>query len=78
MTGTKAGGKKAAETNKERNGKDFYKKIGQKGGSAFREAPRWFALHPELARKAGAKGGSNSTRAGIKNGEGKKWRVRNV
>ena len=31
-----------------------------------------FALNPELARIAGKKGGTKSTRAGIKNGEGKK------
>lgn len=32
MAGTKAGGVKAAQTNKVRHGKDFYKKIGTKGG----------------------------------------------
>lgn len=49
-------------------------RMGQKGGSAFRETPRWFALHPNLAKTAGAKGGENSTRAGIKNGQGKRWK----
>lgn len=74
MTGTKAGGIKAHNTNLEKYGIDFYKKIGKKGGSAFRETPRWFALHPNLAKTAGAKGGKNSTRAGIKNGQGKRWK----
>ncbi len=32
MAGTKAGGAKAAATNKSKYGKDFYSKIGQKGG----------------------------------------------
>lgn len=34
MAGTKAGGLKAALTNFERHGKDFYTKIGHKGGIA--------------------------------------------
>ena len=32
MAGTKAGGQKAAATNKARHGADFYAKIGKKGG----------------------------------------------
>ncbi len=32
MAGTKAGGKKTAETNYKKYGPDFYKKIGAKGG----------------------------------------------
>jgi len=32
MAGTKQGGLKAAATNREKYGKDFYAKIGQKGG----------------------------------------------
>ena len=74
MTGTKAGGIKSRNTNLEKQGKDWYRKIGKIGGSAFRENPRWFALHPDLAKTAGAKGGKNSTRAGIKNGQGKRWK----
>lgn len=74
MTGTKAGGIKACNTTKEKHGEDFYKKIGKIDGSVFREAPRWFALHPDLAKIAGAKGGRTSTRKGIKNGEGKRWK----
>lgn len=33
MVGTVAGGRKAAATNKERYGADFYAKIGSEGGS---------------------------------------------
>jgi hypothetical protein len=32
MAGTKAGGLKASQTNRDRYGKDFYEKIGAKGG----------------------------------------------
>lgn len=63
MSGTKLGGLKAAEANKARYGEDFYKKIGQKGGQ--NGTTGGFAANPELARLAGAKGGSHSSR-GIK------------
>lgn len=65
MAGTKAGGFKAAETNKERHGKDFYKKIGGKGGKAT-GVKKGFAANPELARKAGQKGGAISKRGKAK------------
>ena len=64
MPGTAFGGLKAAKTNKERHGDDFYKKIGSKGGRAPSTKPRGFAAHPELARLAGAKGGRISRRTG--------------
>ena len=35
MAGTKAGGAKAAATNREKYGKDFYSRIGQKGGKKW-------------------------------------------
>ena len=70
MSGTKAGGKKAAATNKERWGEEFYKNIGAKGGRNGRTGG--FYANRELARIAGAKGGRKSRRTGIKNGEGKK------
>jgi len=60
MAGTKKGGQKAALTNKARHGADFYAKIGAKGGKA--KVPKGFAANPELARKAGAKGGRISRR----------------
>ena len=71
MAGTKEGGDKTAVTNKVKHGRDFYTKIGRKGGSAKHKTPRWFEAHPELARKAGAIGGKRSSRKGIKNGMGK-------
>ena len=55
MAGTAQGGVLAAKTNKERYGKDFYKKIGQVGGQKSRNGG--FAANPELAREAGRKGG---------------------
>lgn len=60
MAGTKAGGTKAAATNKARHGSDFYAKIGAKGGKLGRTGG--FAANRELARIAGAKGGRISRR----------------
>lgn len=60
MAGTKEGGKKAAQTNKARHGKDFYATIGAKGGKLGRTGG--FAANRELARIAGAKGGRISRR----------------
>lgn len=73
MAGTKAGGLKAARTNLERHGNDFYARIGAKGGRNGHTGG--FESNPTLARIAGRKGGRISTRKGIKNGEGK-WRQR--
>lgn len=55
MAGTLEGGKKAAETNKKLYGKDFYKKLGEKGGAASKTGG--FYANRELARTAGIKGG---------------------
>lgn len=60
MAGTKAGGKRAAETNIKRHGEDFYKRIGAIGGK--RGTTGGFAANRELARIAGAKGGRISRR----------------
>jgi len=60
MAGTKAGGMKAAATNKAKHGSDFYAKIGAKGGKLGKTGG--FAANPELARIAGAKGGRISRR----------------
>lgn len=60
MSGTKLGGLKAAQKNKENHGKDFYRMIGAKGGRNGHTGG--FASNPELARLAGAKGGRISKR----------------
>lgn len=60
MTGTVAGGKLAAKTNIERNGEDFYKRIGSKGGRGGNTGG--FYANPEKARLAGQKGGLLSRR----------------
>lgn len=67
MAGTKEGGKKSAQANKERYGKDFYSRIGAKGGKAGHTGG--FAADPELARRAGAIGGRKSKRGPAKKGE---------
>lgn len=60
MSGTKEGGKKAAETNKRKYGPDFYAEIGRKGGHNGHTGG--FASDPELAKIAGRKGGKKSRR----------------
>ena len=60
MAGTKAGGQKAAATNKALHGSDFYAKIVAIGGKKGRTGG--FAANPALARIAGAKGGRISRR----------------
>jgi len=60
MTGTKAGGIKARETNYLKYGADFYKRIGQIGGRAGHTGG--FYANPELARIVGRKGGLISRR----------------
>ncbi|MCL2095178.1 hypothetical protein FWH13_03610 [Candidatus Saccharibacteria bacterium] len=64
MAGTKAGGRKAAETNRRKYGKDFYANIGREGGKNGRTGG--FAANPMLARIAGAKGGRLSKRGPAK------------
>lgn len=60
MVGTKAGGMKAATTIKAKYGKEFYINIGKKGGQNGHTGG--FAANPELAKRAGAKGGRISRR----------------
>lgn len=60
MAGTKKGGKTAATTNKTRYGKDFYAKIGAKGGKLGKTGG--FAANRDLAREAGRIGGRKSRR----------------
>lgn len=66
MSGTKAGGLKARNTNLERHGNDFYRTIGKKGGQNGHTGG--FAANPELARIAGRKGGLISRRGPAKRG----------
>lgn len=60
MAGTKAGGVKAAETNRKKYGAEFYRNIGRMGGKNGHTGG--FAANPELAKIAGAKGGRVSKR----------------
>lgn len=60
MAGTKAGGMKAAETNRKKYGTEFYRNIGRMGGKNGHTGG--FAANPELAKIAGAKGGRMSKR----------------
>jgi hypothetical protein len=61
------GGIKAARTNKERYGNDFYRRIGAKGGAAGRTGG--FYGNRVLARKAGKVGGAVSRRGKAKSDE---------
>lgn len=60
MAGTKAGGLKAARTNKELHGEDFYRQIGKKGGANGHTGG--FYADRKLASIAGAVGGHKSRR----------------
>ena len=64
MAGTKAGGIKAAATNKKKYGKGFYAHIGAIGGRNGHTGG--FAANPELAKIAGQKGGRISKRGKAK------------
>lgn len=66
MSGTTAGGVKAARTNKAKYGdgivrENFYKVIGHLGGKISRGGG--FAQNRELAREAGRKGGKASRKS---------------
>lgn len=60
MSGTIAGGRAAAKTNKAKYGESFYAKIGSKGGKLGRTGG--FFANRDLAKIAGAKGGRISRR----------------
>lgn len=70
MSGTKEGGRKAAATNKERHGDDFFASIGSKGGRNGHTGG-FFAMDPKKRSECGRKGGHNSSRKGVKNGQRK-------
>lgn len=58
MVGTREGGLKTKLSVLEKYGEDFYKVQGAKGGSKT-GVKKGFAANPDLARKAGSKGGKN-------------------
>lgn len=60
MAGTQKGGFKAAQTNRERYGKEFYARIGAIGGK--KTGLKGFALDRDRARRAGQIGGRISRR----------------
>lgn len=65
MPGTSSGGVKTKETNYEKYGKDFYKRIGAMGGKA--KVPKGFAVMSKEKRvAAGRKGGSIGKRGKAK------------
>ena len=69
ISGTREGGLKAAQTNKQRHGKDYYREIGRKGGHngttggfASDKVGKDGLTGWERAVKAGSKGGKISKR----------------
>lgn len=69
MSGTVSGGKKAAKTNKERQGDDFYVRIGRKGGSQVTPGKKksgFASMTPERRKACGKKGGAVSRRGAAK------------
>lgn len=61
MSGTKTGGAKAAQTNKEKFGADYYANIGAMGGRA-KNPNKGFGQNRELASRVGRIGGLKSRR----------------
>lgn len=66
MSGTKEGGLKAAATNRERHGVDFYRNIGRIGGHNGHTGG-FAMMDRETVRAIGAKGGRISRRGPAKN-----------
>lgn len=66
MAGTKAGGAKARDTNIKRHGKDFYVKLGAKGGKVGKTGG--FA-----SMKVGRDGLTGQQRASVAGRKGGKW-----
>ena len=60
MPGTREGGLRARDTNYKKYGRDFYSRLGKKGGKNGHTGG--FANNPALARIAGRKGGQRSRR----------------
>lgn len=72
MSGTRLGGLRAAATNKQKYGENFYIEIGRRGGQNGHSGG-FVTMDKERVRACGRKGGLTSSRAGIRNGEGKRW-----
>lgn len=72
MSGTKTGGAKAAQTNLEKYGEDFYAKIGAIGGRKGTTGGVY--NNPEKARRIGSLGGQKSKRGHKLLSEDKKFR----
>lgn len=62
MAGNRQGGLKAAKTNKDLYGKDWYRQIGKMGGEADYNGKKGFAADRQRARIAGEKGGRTNRR----------------
>jgi hypothetical protein len=60
LAGTKQGGKKTAQTNLARHGKDFYSKIGKKGGASGNTG----GFASDVIGKDGLTGRERASRAG--------------
>jgi general stress protein YciG len=75
MAGTSEGGKRAAETIKQKD-KNFFAEIGHLGGKAGGGKGGFVTMTPEERRSAGAKGGSRpkseETRAKMRAGHAKR------
>lgn len=71
MSGTKAGGIKARQTNLEKYGRDFYALIGAKGGHNGHSGG-FASMSKERLKEISIRGGKNSSRTGVGTGEGKK------
>lgn len=65
MGGTKEGARKAALTNLERYGKDFFREIGRKGGQNGHTGG-FASMNKEKVRECGRKGGRISRRGPTK------------
>ena len=74
MSGTISGGKKAAQSNMKKHGKDFYKRIGQKGGKNSKRG----GFASEKIGKDGLTGAERAKLAGAKGGRISRRKTRNV
>lgn len=62
MSGTRAGGVKASETNRRKYGSDFYREIGRKGGRKLNPNKGFASMSSERVSEIGRKGGKISKR----------------